>query len=60
MEKKNVRIPFVMSESELSQLDEWRAARHIWSRAEAIRLLITKGIEAFGLEKKPKETEEPK
>lgn len=45
MEKKDVRIQLVMSQSELEKLDEWRAQHRIWSRSEAIRRLVSDGIE---------------
>ncbi|WP_431861309.1 ribbon-helix-helix protein, CopG family [Azospirillum sp.] len=45
MEKKDVRIQLVMSPSELEKLDEWRAKRRIWSRSEAIRRLVSEGID---------------
>lgn len=45
MEKKDVRIQLVMSPSELDKLDEWRARHRIWSRSEAIRRLVSEGIE---------------
>ena len=45
MEKKDVRIQMVMSPSELEKLDAWRARHRIWSRSEAIRRLVSEGIE---------------
>jgi metal-responsive CopG/Arc/MetJ family transcriptional regulator len=44
MEKKDVRIQLVISQSEIDALDEWRAQHKIWSRSEAIRSLISEGI----------------
>lgn len=44
MEKKDVRIQLVISQSEIDALDEWRAKHKIWSRSEAIRKLIEAGI----------------
>ena len=44
MEKKDVRIQLVISQSEIDALDEWRAKFKIWSRSEAIRRLIEQGI----------------
>lgn len=44
MEKKDVRVPIVMSQGELDALDEWRAQHKIWSRGEAIRRLVAQGI----------------
>lgn len=46
MEKKDVRVQLVISQSEIDALDEWRAANKIWSRSEAIRLLIAQGVKA--------------
>lgn len=45
-EKKDVRIQLVMSSAELDKLDVWRAEHRIWSRSEAIRRLVARGIEA--------------
>lgn len=44
MEKKDVRVQLVIGQSEIDALDEWRAARKIWSRSDAIRRLIADGI----------------
>lgn len=44
MEKKTLRIQLVISQSEIDALDEWRAQHKIWSRSEAIRSLIERGI----------------
>jgi metal-responsive CopG/Arc/MetJ family transcriptional regulator len=44
MEKKDVRIQLVISQSEIDALDEWRARFKIWSRSDAIRRLIEAGI----------------
>ncbi len=44
MEKKDVRIQLVISQSEVDALDEWRAKNRIWSRSEAIRTLIADGL----------------
>lgn len=46
MEKKDVRIQLVISQSEIDALDEWRAKHKIWSRSEAIRSLIGQGIKS--------------
>lgn len=46
MEKKDVRIQLVISQSEIDALDEWRAKFKIWSRSDAIRRLIEQGIKA--------------
>ncbi len=40
MEKKDVRIQLVISQSEIDALDEWRAQNKIWSRSDAIRQAI--------------------
>jgi len=45
MEKKDVRVQLVISPSEIEALDEWRAKARIWSRSEAIRRLIARGIQ---------------
>ena len=46
-EKKNQRIPIMMSASEVARIDAWRAKQPgIPSRAEAIRRLVEKGLEA--------------
>ena len=44
MEKKDVRVQLVISQSEIDALDEWRAKHKIWSRSDAIRRLIASGI----------------
>jgi metal-responsive CopG/Arc/MetJ family transcriptional regulator len=44
MEKKDVRVQLVISQSEIDALDEWRAANKIWSRSEAIRMLVADGV----------------
>lgn len=46
MEKKDVRIQLVISQSEIEALDEWRARFQIWSRSDAIRRLISEGIKS--------------
>lgn len=48
MEKKDVRVPIVMSQAEVDALDEWRAANKIWSRGDAIRRLIAEGVKPAG------------
>ena len=45
MEKKDVRIQLVISQSEIDALDEWRAANKIWSRSEAIRQAILRLVQ---------------
>lgn len=44
MEKKDVRVQLVISPSEIEALDAWRAKERIWSRSEAIRQLIARGV----------------
>ncbi len=51
MEKKDVRVQLVISQSEIDALDEWRAANKIWSRSEAIRLLIAEGVKSKAVPK---------
>ena len=41
-----MRVQLVISQSEIDALDEWRAQHKIWSRSEAIRLLIADGVKA--------------
>jgi hypothetical protein len=42
---KTNRIPFMISDDELSKVDDWRFANRIGSRAAAIRLLCAKQLE---------------
>ena len=44
MEKKDVRVQLVISQSEIDALDEWRAKHKVWSRSDAIRKLIARGV----------------
>lgn len=44
-EPKDVRLPFMVTASEAKAIDEWRYANHIPSRAEAMRLLINRGMQ---------------
>lgn len=44
--RRDVRVQLVISEEELAPLDEWRAKHKIWSRSEAIRTLIERGIKS--------------
>jgi metal-responsive CopG/Arc/MetJ family transcriptional regulator len=49
---RRVHVP--MSAEEVERLDNWRAGRQIWSRSEAIRLLINEGLDrADAKAKKP-------
>ncbi|MGY6251650.1 hypothetical protein ACXIUS_29690 [Bosea thiooxidans] len=43
---KNVRLPLMVSEPELTAIDDWRFSRRVPTRAEAIRRLIHLGIKA--------------
>ena len=45
-EPKDKRIPFVMTASELKAVEDWRFARRISSRGEAIRQLVALGLKA--------------
>jgi len=46
-EKKDQRIPIMMSPSEVARIDDWRGKQPgIPSRAEAIRRLVEKGLGA--------------
>ena len=42
------RLQVMLSDSELTTLDEWRFARHMPSRASAIRELLKRGLAAEG------------
>lgn len=45
-EKKDQRIPIMMSPSEVARIDEWRAKQpDLPPRAEAIRRLVEKALE---------------
>ena len=46
-ERKTIRIPVLMTPSELSALDDWAFANRVRSRGEAIRRLIEAGIRAL-------------
>ncbi|PRA46642.1 hypothetical protein CQ062_23155 [Ochrobactrum sp. MYb68] len=43
-EPKDVRLPFMVTASEAKAIDEWRYKNKIPSRAEAMRLLINRGL----------------
>lgn len=43
-EPKDVRLPFMVTASEAKAIDEWRYRNKIPSRAEAMRLLINRGL----------------
>lgn len=42
---KSERVQIVISKAKIERLDAWRASRQIWSRSDAIRRLITEGID---------------
>ena len=58
MEKKDVRVQLVISQSEIDALDEWRAANKIWSRSDAIRRLVAEGIKPVEERRERKKTGE--
>ena len=43
-EPKDVRLPFMVTASEAKAIDKWRYENHVPSRAEAMRLLINRGL----------------
>lgn len=45
-EKRESRVPVMMSSAELTALDDWRFANRIATRAEAIRRLIAMTLAA--------------
>jgi len=47
---KNQRVPLLLTEDELKAVDEFRFARKIASRNEALRLLLKLGLKAAGKE----------
>ena len=46
-ERKTIRIPVLMTPSELNALDDWAFANRVRSRGEAIRRLVEAGIRAL-------------
>jgi len=46
-ERRTIRIPVLMTPSELSALDDWAFANRVRSRGEAIRRLIEAGIKGL-------------
>ena len=50
-ERKTIRIPVLMTPSELSALDDWAFANRVRSRGEAIRRLIEAGIKALDIKR---------
>jgi hypothetical protein len=51
-EYKTERLQLMMSPSELAAIDDWRYSHHIPSRAEAVRLLIQRSLDAENATKK--------
>ena len=47
-ERKTIRIPVLMTPSELSALDDWAFANRVRSRGEAIRRLVQAGMKSLG------------
>ncbi len=43
---KDVRLPLMVSRPEADAIDDWRFANRIRTRAEAVRLLIRRGLDA--------------
>jgi hypothetical protein len=48
--KRPERLQIMLAEEELAALDTWRFARHMPSRAAAIRELLKRGLAAEGIE----------
>ena len=48
--KRPERLQIMLAEDELQALDAWRFARHMPSRAAAIRELLKRGLAAEGIE----------
>ncbi|HEX3487599.1 MAG TPA: hypothetical protein VHT51_21260 [Micropepsaceae bacterium] len=48
--KRPERLQIMLAEKELEALDTWRFARHMPSRAAAIRELLKRGLAAEGVE----------
>jgi hypothetical protein len=46
-EKMNVRVPLMITPSEVAAIDDWSFANRIRSRNEAIRRLIRAGLDAL-------------
>jgi metal-responsive CopG/Arc/MetJ family transcriptional regulator len=44
------RLQIMLSDEELSTLDQWRFSKHMPSRASAIRELLKRGLAAEGFE----------
>ena len=43
-EKKDIRVPVMMSKTHVEKIDDWAFSRRIRSRGEAIRLLVEIGL----------------
>lgn len=43
-EKKDVRVPVMMSKAHVEKIDDWAFSRRIRSRGEAIRILVEIGL----------------
>ena len=48
MEKKDVRVQLLFTQSEIDALDAFRAKHQVWSRSEAIRRLVADGLKRHG------------
>lgn len=49
---RTVRVCMMMAPAEIATIDDWRYAQHIPTRAEAMRLLIQRSLDAENAEKK--------
>jgi hypothetical protein len=47
---RDERLQIMLTEEELSALDDWRFARRMPSRAAAVRELLRRGLSAEGIE----------
>ena len=47
--KRPERLQIMLADDELTALDEWRFARHMPSRAAAVRELLKRGLAAEGV-----------
>jgi hypothetical protein len=50
------RLQIMLTEAEVQALDDWRFARHMPSRAAAIRELLKRGLAAEGFDLASRET----
>jgi metal-responsive CopG/Arc/MetJ family transcriptional regulator len=53
-EKKSERIPVVLTPSLLARIEDWRFARRLGSRSDAIRQLIERGLASSEPDEPPK------